>query len=131
MKYCFEHVRHEFKKKTMYFIVLLYKLWMDMYDNTSKGLENNTIHYCRFLLNSWFISLTVYLPPLSHTYINVCIHMCVHSCIYKQMTKIRTNTINTYHSFYITNKLSSSKMSLYKDLNLSLFVTDTVCLCIC
>lgn len=47
------------------------------------------------------------------------------------MTKICTNTINIYHSFYITNKLSSSKMSLYKDLNLSLFVTDTVCLCIC
>lgn len=29
---------------------------MDMYDNTSKGHENNTIHYCRFPLNSWFIS---------------------------------------------------------------------------
>lgn len=55
MKYCFEYVCYEFKKKIMYFIVLLYKLWMDMYDNICKGYENNIIYYCYFFLNSWFI----------------------------------------------------------------------------
>lgn len=28
---------------------------MDMYDNISKGYENNIIYYCYFFLNSWFI----------------------------------------------------------------------------